>query len=144
MKKQDYHTSISANVSAEEAFEAINNVSAWWAKNFDGFSQSLHDIFTVRFGETFVTFEITEFVPGKRVVWQVTDCYLHWINDKTEWNGTSILWEVTPEGDGVRVDMTHRGLVPDAECFEDCQTGWNHHIGESLLKYLNESVGMPA
>jgi hypothetical protein len=144
MKQQDYHNSISVDAGAAEAFEAISRVPAWWAKNFEGYSESLHDIFTVRFGETFVTFELTEFVPNKRVVWHVTDCYLHFIKDRTEWKGTSVIWDISREGDKTRIDMTHRGLVPACECFENCQRGWNRHITESLYKYLTENAGMPA
>jgi hypothetical protein len=143
MKQQDYQCSITANVTAEEAFEGINNVSAWWAKHFEGYSESLHDVFTVRFGETFVKFEITGLIPNQRVVWFVSDCNLHWIKNKTEWTGTSIIWEITETGDTTRIDMTHRGLLPEVECFKDCQAGWNDHIKNSLSKYLTEKVGMP-
>ena len=141
--QQDYQCSITTPVSAEEAFDSISQVDGWWAKNTEGYSASLHDVFTVHFGKTFVTFEITELIPDQRVVWLVTDCHLHWIGNKTEWTGTSVVWEVKPIGDGVRIDMTHRGLTPAVECFEDCQAGWDDHIRNSLVKYLTEKVGMP-
>lgn len=143
MKQQDYQCSITAPVSPEEAFDGINDVAGWWAKNTEGYSESLHDVFTVRFGETYVTFEIIGFVPSQRVIWLVTGCNLHWIKNKTEWTGTSIVWEIWDTGDGVRIDMTHHGLVPNAECFEDCHAGWDDHIKNSLVKYLTEKVGMP-
>ena len=59
MKKQDFQYSITADVPTEEAVEAINNVSGWWAKKVKGDTGALHDVFTVHFGKTFVTFEIT-------------------------------------------------------------------------------------
>jgi len=145
MNNQDYQCHITTPASAEAAFDAIGQVSGWWAKHVEGYSESLHDVFTVRFGKdkTYVTFEITELIPNQRVVWLVTDCNLHWIDNKTEWTGTSVVWEITSAGDGVRIDMTHHGLVPQVECFEDCQAGWNDHIGNSLKSYLTEHVGMP-
>ena len=143
MKQQDYQCSITADVTAEEAFEHINHVSAWWAKKLEGCTESLHDIFTVRFGDTHVTFEITELVPEKKVVWHVTDCYLPFVEDKHEWTGTSIIWEISAAGDGTRISMTHIGLVPEVECFENCQKGWNRFIKESLFKYLTEKAGLP-
>ena len=145
MKQQDYQCRITSPVSAQAAFEAIAQVSGWWAKQVEGYSESLHDVFTVRFahGQTYVTFEITELIPDQRVVWLVTDCNLHWIGNKTEWTGTSIVWEIASTADGIRIDMTHRGLVPQVECFNDCQAGWDDHIGNSLKNYLTEHVGMP-
>lgn len=151
MKQRDFQFSITAPISAEEAMEHISDVQGWWAKQFEGSSSQLHDVFTVRFGGpkgTFVTFEITELIPGKKVVWYVTDCYLHWINDKHEWTGTSVVWELAawelaPDAEGTTIHMTHQGLTPEVECFEDCKVGWTHHIKDSLLKYMTEQVGLP-
>ncbi len=82
MNEQNYHCSITTNISAREAVENINHVSEWWTKNFEGNSEKLNDIFTVHFGETFATFQVIEVVPNKKIVWQVIDCYLDWLKDK--------------------------------------------------------------
>lgn len=132
-----------ADVTAEEAFDAINDVSAWWAKNFEGSARRLNDVFTVRFGQTYVSFRVSEFVPGEKVAWEVTDCYLHWIKAKKEWNFTTVRFGIERIGDKTRVTMTHIGLAPGAECYTDCENGWNEHFGESLLKLLTEHAGMP-
>jgi len=139
----DYHCSITAAVPARDAFEKIARVGDWWAVHFEGRAQKTGDIFTVTFGETFVTFKIGEVIPDKKIVWQVTDCNLHWIKDKKEWNGTEIVWEVSSRGGATRIDMTHVGLVPGVECYENCEPGWNHHIKDSLFKLLIEEKGFP-
>ena len=143
MQRQDYHCTFTAAISPEEALETIADVSAWWAKHFEGSATLLHDVFTVRFGKTFVTFEITELIIDRKVVWSVTDCYLEFVGDKLEWKGTSVVWEVAEVGDLTRIDMTHLGLVPQSECFAQCEKGWNHHIKDSLLRYMTERVGVP-
>lgn len=139
----DYHRSIQADISPAEALSRISRVSDWWTKNFTGRSQNPGDTFTVRFGETFVDFKVKEVVPGKKVVWQVTDCNLHWINDKKEWKHTSIVWEVSPNNEATHVKMTHVGLVPGVECYANCEKGWDFCVGESLLKLLTENRGLP-
>jgi len=144
MKQQDYHCSISAALSTDEALEQISDVSAWWAKHVEGSTRLLHDVFTVRFGTTHVTFEISELIPGKKVVWSVTDCWLPFQEDKTEWTGTSVVWVVEPVAEGTRIEMTHVGLTPEVECFQNCQRGWNKHILESLTKLIDAGVGMPS
>jgi hypothetical protein len=143
MKKTDYHTSFTADVAPAEAFNGIRDVAAWWAKNLKGSTERPGDVFTVSFGKTFVTFRVTESLPCERIVWKVTDCHLHWINDKKEWKDTTIIWEISPSGEGTKIDMTHIGLVPGAECYSDCEAGWNEHIGESLFRYLTSNEGMP-
>ena len=83
MEQKNYHSSITANISPKEAFDNIARVDAWWAKNFHGKASATGDTFNVRFGDTTVDFEISEAIPGKKVVWKVTDCHLPWLTDKT-------------------------------------------------------------
>ncbi len=94
MNQQDYQGVILVDNSLTAAFESIaSGVNEWWAVNFEGSSQNMDDVFTVRFGETFVTFKVTEFIPDQKIEWTVIDCYLPWLQDKKEWNDTRILFK---------------------------------------------------
>ena len=143
MKQQNYCGSIVAGVTAEEAFEKIGDVQGWWAKDLTGSTGRVGDIFTVRFGATYVTFEVVESVSYSMIEWQITDCYLHWIGNKTEWMGTKVHFDIAPEGEATRITMTHIGLVPGIECYEDCRQGWDEHFSESLFQLMTGQVGMP-
>ena len=141
---QDYQRTITAAASPAALLDRISRVSDWWGTGVTGRSQAAGDVFTIRFGDTFIDFRVAEVVPNEKVVWNVTDCHLAWLNHKTEWQGTAIVWEVTPERPGgTRVRMTHVGLVPGIECFEDCERGWDFYVGESLLKLVTEGRGLP-
>jgi len=142
MKGQNYHNSITVDITAEEALANIARVSAWWANDFQGSAQELGDLFTIRFGETWVTFKIAEAVPNKRIVWEVTDCYLGWLKDKTEWKGTKILWEISTDKGSTRIDFTHIGLVPEIEMFQRCKVGWNFYIEKSLFQHADPAQGV--
>jgi hypothetical protein len=144
MTTTDFTTTVMVDQTPQEVFDAIANVDGWWAKNFKGNAKKAGDAFTVKFGETFVDFKITEAVPGKKVVWLVTDCNLHWINDKKEWKGTEVVWDIQYIGNATEIVMTHIGIVPAAECYNDCSAGWSGYINGSLYKLLSESVGQPA
>ncbi|HEX9508979.1 MAG TPA: SRPBCC domain-containing protein [Puia sp.] len=143
MEKQDFHSSITANVDAKRAFESISRVSEWWAKNFEGNSQKPGDVFTVHFGETFVTFKVVEVVADKIFTWQVIDCHLHWLADKKEWKDTKIKWEVSTHDHATQIDFTHIGLVPEIECYDNCTKGWSFYVKESLFKLITEGKGLP-
>jgi len=143
MKGQDYNIHIGANVTDKEAFDAISSVSEWWATDLTGSSLKYGDVFTVRFGETSVTFKIVEVIPNKKIVWLVTDCYLPWLKDIKEWKGTRLNWEISAEKGSTLISFTHIGLVPGLECYKDCKEGWNFHIGISLFKLLTEQKGIP-
>lgn len=66
------------------------------------------------------------------------------LKNKKEWKDTEIIWGFQSSGEVTEVHMTHLGLKPGIECFEDCTKGWNFFLGESLLHFLNEGTGLPA
>jgi hypothetical protein len=140
---QDYQCTVSAKVSAEEAYCKIARVNDWWNQRSTGKTQQVGDTFKVDFGPTWVEFEVIEAIPDKRMVWRVTDCHLHWLKDRTEWKGTSVIWDLATRDGTTTVTMTHAGLTPAVECFDTCQAGWNFHVGESLLKLLIDGRGLP-
>jgi Activator of Hsp90 ATPase homolog 1-like protein len=143
MASQDYQSSVSAEISAEEAFGKIANVSGWWAKGTVGKAKNVGDTFKVDWGETWVDFKIVEAVPNGRIVWQVTDCHLPWLNDKTEWKDTKVVWDLATANGVTQVTMTHAGLTPAVECFKGCEAGWNFYFGKSLLKLFTDDTGLP-
>ena len=139
----DFTYSITVKATPAQALTCISQVGHWWAKDFKGKAAKLNDEFTVRFGDTFVNFKISEYKPGKKIVWLVTDCYLEWIKDKTEWNGTECIWTLTEKDGKTIIDFVHKGLTPESECYESCKPGWTHHIKDSLLKLINDGKGLP-
>ena len=144
MKKQDYTATILVKATANATFNSINHVAAWWTANIEGGTEKLNDVFTIHFGEeTFVTMKIVESVPNKKVVWNVTDCYLHWLADKKEWKDTRIVFEISAEGDSTRIHFTHVGLQPQVECYEGCVKGWDQYVKDSLARLINEGKGLP-
>jgi len=144
IEMKDFHRTITVNASAADAFKHISQVNLWWAKNFKGKAEKVGDTFTVRFGDTFVDFHIRELIPDKKVAWKVTDCNLDWINNKKEWNGTEVVFEISEKKNSSQIDFTHVGLVPGVECYNDCEVGWDGHITDSLVKFINEGKGLPA
>lgn len=140
---KNYQASIMVDAGAEDVYNKIADVDGWWAQNFTGSAKAIGDAFTVRFGDTFVDFRITEAVPGTKVAWHVTNCWLPWQNDKTEWNGTTVVFELAEHAGKTTVDMTHIGLTPEVECYKNCENGWNRHIKKSLFDYLTEGKGEP-
>ncbi len=142
MKKQDFHKSILTSASAEEAFKKISSVSKWWTANFKGSAKKVNDVFTLRFGENKFTFKVVEVVPNKKLVWLVTDCYMPWLKNKTEWKNTKIVFEISEGKNQTRIDMTHVGLVPGIECYNVCEEGWNQYFGESIPELLATGKGI--
>jgi len=140
---QNLHKVITVNASPEEAMKKISRIDLWWVKDIEGKTENLNDEFHVPMGTTSVDFQITELVPNKKVVWKVTNSYIPWLKDKSEWNATEVVFEISEKGPATQIDFTHVGLVPGIECYEACEKGWNGHITVSLVKLINEGEGNP-
>lgn len=140
---QNYQLAINAGISAEDAYRKVAHVSDWWNKASTGSAQEVGDRFRVDFGSTWVDFKVVEAAPNRRLVWHVENCHLHWLENKTEWKDTEVVWEIAGVNGVTEVKMTHVGLTPEVECFGACEAGWNFHVGKSLLKLLTEGHGLP-
>ena len=144
MKDQSLTTSFTVDQSPEEAFAAINNVRGWWSGEIEGDTDALGAEFTYRYKDIHMSkHKITEFIPGKKVVWLVLDSYLSFVKDKKEWNGTKVTFEISKKGKQTEVRFTHVGLVPQFECFDGCSGAWGSYVNTSLRDLIATGKGNP-
>jgi hypothetical protein len=141
-KDQSLSASFTVDQSPAEAYAAINNVRAWWSGQIEGPTDKLNGEFTYRYKSFHYSRQrVTELIPGKKVVWLVLDSSLSFIEDKTEWNGTEITFEIAKKGDKTEVRFTHVGLGPENECFDGCSSAWGSYINESLRSLIATGKG---
>jgi uncharacterized protein YndB with AHSA1/START domain len=144
MKDQNLTITFTVDQSPEEVFDAINNVRGWWSGDIDGSTDKLGEEWTYRYKDVHrSTQKITELVPGKKVVWHVTDATLNFVKDKTEWNGTDIVFEIKSKDGKTELRFTHIGLVPTFECYGGCSGAWGFYINDSLRNLITAGKGQP-
>ena len=144
MKSKDFTTTISVDQTPEEAFAAINNVRGWWSGEVEGETDKLGTEFTYRYKDMHRSRQkVTEFIPGKKVVWHVLDSRLSFVKDKSEWTDTKIVFEISKKGGKTEVRFTHAGLVPQFECFDDCSSGWSALVNGNLRKLIASGARQP-
>ena len=144
MKDKSFTTSITVKQTPEEVFNAVNNVRGWWSEEIEGPTDKAGAEFKYHYEDLHrSTHIITEFVEGKKVVWHVPDARINFVKDKAEWNGTDIVFEITPKGGRTELRFTHVGLVPAIECYDGCSGAWGFYINESLHDLITTGKGQP-
>ena len=144
MTKDGFTTSLTVDQTPNEVFTAINNVRGWWSGEIDGDADRPRADFTYRYKDMHRSTQlVTEFVPGKKVVWHVTDAELTFVKDKTEWIGTDIVFEIAKKGDKTELRFTHAGLVPAFECYGGCSGAWGALVEGNLRKLITSGKNQP-
>lgn len=129
--------------SAEKVFEAITRVRDWWTGFFGeelmGETEKLNDTFSFRAGDGahYSEHQLVEVVPGKKIVWLTTNSDLNFIQQKDEWTGTKVIFEIKREEGKTKLVFTHEGLTPDVECYNACSPAWTQYLQQKLLPLIN-------
>jgi uncharacterized protein YndB with AHSA1/START domain len=144
MSNVSYTNSFTVDATPQDVFAAVTNVRAWWAEDIEGDTATEGDEFVQRYGDMHhCRIRVTEALPGRKVSWLVLENYFAFTEDKTEWTGTTITFEITEKDSGTEVTFTHQGLVPDYECYDVCTNAWGFHLNASLRNLIATGKGEP-
>ena len=130
--------------SPQRAYQAINDVRGWWSGQITGPTDDLAAEFSYWVsGVHYVKFRITELVPGRKISWLALDSWLAFPDDKEEWTGTTVTFDVTEVDGRTEVRFTHHGLAPEVECYDVCWVAWGGYITGSLRDLITTGTGRP-
>lgn len=138
----DYSATIKTTAPPDRAAQAItDDLEQWWSTRIERHP----DGFTTRFNNSHATFR---YAPGETSLtfsWTCTDAHMiiEDVDDRAEWVGTRLTWQIVPTRTGSTIRLTHRGLTPDLPCFDVCTRGWQHFFEVSLRDHLNGAAGAP-
>ena len=143
-RNQDFAASFTVGATASEAVTAVTDVRGWWSGTIRGETNKLGDVFTYEVPDVHrCTMTLTELLPGRRVVWHVSDSWLGFVQgDTAEWDGTDMVFDISTTPDGTQVRFTHVGLAPRVECIDMCSSGWSTYV-KSLRSLIVTRHGDP-
>lgn len=144
MTTTDFTATIMVDQTPKEAFSAITNLRGWWSAGIKGGIDKLNDEFIYHYQDIhYCKMKMVELVPGQKVVWLVLDNYFKFTNDKTEWIGTKLGFDISQQDQQTVITFTHEGLVPQYECYEICYGAWTNYINHSLRNLITTGKGQP-
>ncbi len=144
MDNKDFTSTISVEKSPEAAFNAIKNFRGWWSEDIEGATDQTGEIFFYHYKDVHLCkMKLIEEVAGKKLVYEVVDNQFSFTKDKTEWIGTQLIFDITGDDKQATVKFTHKGLVPEYECYNVCNDAWTGFIQKSLKDFINTGKGQP-
>jgi len=144
MRASGFTTSILVDNSAQEVFNAINNVRGWWSEEIEGCTTNLNDEWNYHYQDVHrCKMKVIELIPNKKVVWLVMDNYFSFTKDKNEWKGNKIIFDITENDGKTQLQFTQDGLVPAYECYDICQNAWSTYVQKSLYNLIVTGKGQP-
>ena len=145
MTTSDFTATILVDQTPKQVFDSFNNVRGWWSENIDGGTDKLNDEFNYHYQDIhYCKIKLIELVPNQKVVWLVLDNYFKFTEDKSEWIGTKIIFDISHKDGQTLARFTHEGLVPQYECFEICREAWTNYIKDSLYGLITTGKGQPS
>jgi hypothetical protein len=141
----DYALTLTLSQSPIEVFNAINDTPSWWSGEIVGDTDKLNAEFTYQVaGVHFTRQRVTELVPGKKIVWHVTEAKIDFVQNTGEWKGTDLVFELERKGDQTELRFTHRGLSPTYECYDNCSSAWSTLVTGNLRRRIETGEPQPS
>jgi uncharacterized protein YndB with AHSA1/START domain len=118
-----------------KALTTIDGLAGWWTETTSGNAEPGGTI-AFRFPPGGFDMKVIDAVPDERVTWEV-------VEGPAEWLGTTIDWQLRPDGDWTVVLFTHAGWEKPVEFMHHCSTKWATYL-MSLKSLLETGTGAPA
>lgn len=142
MENRSYSSTISVNKAAHDVFKAIQNFRGWWSQEVEGNTDKIGQTFFYHYKDVHLCkIKLVEMQEDKRLVYQIVDNEFNFTKDKTEWINTRLIFELQPEDSKTKIVFTHKGLVPEYECYAVCNDAWTSYIQGSLKDFIETGTG---
>ncbi len=132
---KNYSFDIESHQSAKAVFALLLNIKKWWSgiygETITGKSQKINDEFSFSAGEGmhFTKQKLIELIPYKKIVWEVIESNLSFLENPKEWEHTKLRFDILEKaGNKTKVTFTHQGLSPEIECYEQCSNAWTQYL----------------
>ena len=142
---ENYEHTITVKVSPRHVFDALTKeMSAWWTE-MTSTVDKIGDRTTAKFEDgTTWSFEVIKLEENKLLELRCYDAnHIHPVTTpemRTEWKNTILRFKITEKGGITHVHFTHIGLTPEINCYDICNSGWNHFFGAAFKAYLDKQL----
>lgn len=118
-----FNAAFSVDQARGEVFHAINNVRGWWSEDTESDTDKANGEFSYWYEDTHrCRIKVTELVASRRVAWHVLDTYFDFTQDKAEWEGTEIRFDISARDGKTRSASPTSGWYPRGSALTSART----------------------
>lgn len=114
-----------------------DEIAHWWTDDLSIRPEvgSLAEFRFHQWGACALQFEIAELDANENISWTSRQ-------GPAGWDGTSVTWQLIPDGHGTRLIFTHDGFAQADELYKQTRGNWEYFLS-SLKSYLETRKGTP-
>lgn len=134
----DIVLSVNIQTTPERAYEAITTqkgLAGWWTPEVKA-EPTVGAVDEFYFGGAVVKFRVDKLEPGRHVAWSGVQQIF------PDWEGTKILFDIAPEGEGVSLKFSQTGFESLGGTYAGSNYAWAQFL-RSLKLLLETGKGEP-
>lgn len=144
MDDKNYSISISVSKNSDQVFNAIKNFRGWWSEEIEGKTDTLNETFFYHYKDVHLCkIKLIEEIQNEKLVYKILDNQFNFTENKNEWTGTELIFEISTDNNQTKLIFMHKGLTPEYECYNICNESWGNYIGNSLYNLIENGKGNP-
>lgn len=137
----DYEHTLAIAAPVEDVYAALSTIEGlrgWWTPLVSGDPLIGGDLeFRFREVDEQIVMRVETLDASRAVTWTCLENSGH-----PEWRGTSLRFRLEPRDRETLLHFRHEGLNPTLECYDVCESGWNHFLA-SIASFAETGHGEP-
>jgi uncharacterized protein YndB with AHSA1/START domain len=142
----DYRLTIRLRAPIEAVFDALTTpqgLRSWWGTDARVATAAGGEIRFNWSADSHVVFRIERLRRPSEVDWSCVAQRDENLPHPDEWVGTRLSFRLDDDAGLTTLAFVHHGLQPRLACYERCESGWNHFLGDSLSGLVERGTGLP-
>ncbi|MDX6658008.1 MAG: hypothetical protein QOH62_2801 [Solirubrobacteraceae bacterium] len=132
-----------APAAVYDALAAPGGSNGWWTSDGDVVSDSGQDIRLNWSGQDHVVFRVDMAERPTAMRWTCIAQYDRNLPQADEWVDTTLVFTLSADGQGTRLEFEHHGLTSALECYGVCREGWDYFLRRSVRQLAEGGRGLP-
>lgn len=142
----DYVATVHYGVPPADVYEAVaqpGGPNGWWTTSGDTATAEGGLMRLNWSGRDHIVFRLDRLDWPTAMTWTCVEQHDRNLAVPDEWVGTKLHFRFVEDRDGTLLEFTHEGLIPQLDCYDVCEGGWDFFLRRSVKLLAETGAGQP-